>query len=299
MRLPSGGVAAIGDVRKVTSSPSSPITVAANVSPMPDEEINRLAAAFASDVRSRVLGTLGGNETVEREVTVNPATSAASQSHRITQYLQSLGATDINVSGLLAPIITVSGLSNQDFETARRHLPVGVQLRAAGGPMGRVDVAAPTAAEAQRRLAADVRRSSNIPPPAPLPPQPSSPSRFSLLEVDADIKAPAPQAPKASTGLAALQQELRAEREAKRARAAAQTPQGRFDLLECDLPAVPAVAVKASLKRPVVSPPPPKPLNPVETITDLTAARSPLELARMLAGLDEELSMMLRQREAN
>ena len=71
------------------------------------------------------------------------------------------------------------------------------------------------------------------------------------------------------------------EREAKRALAAVQTPPGRFDLLECDLPAV-ATAVP---KRPVVSSPSPKPLNPVETITDLTAARSPLELARMLAGL--------------
>lgn len=133
---------------------------------------------------------------------------------------------------------------------------------------------------------------------APPQPTPTSPSRFSLLEVDADAGSEAaspPQARKASVDLGALQAELRAEREAKRALAAAQTPPGRFNLLECDLPAV-ATAVP---KRPVVSSPSPKPLSPVETITDLTAARSPLELARMLAGLDEELSTMMRQREAN
>lgn len=138
-------------------------------------------------------------------------------------------------------------------------------------------------------------------PPAPPPP----PSRFSLLEVDTgpgpDTASPSPpQTLKAPVDLAALQAELRAEREAKRALAAAQTPPGRFDLLECDLPAVPAAVMptKAPPQRPVVSPPP-RPRNPVETITDLTAARSPLELARMLEGLNDELSTMMRQREAN
>jgi hypothetical protein len=146
------------------------------------------------------------------------------------------------------------------------------------------------------------------PPASALPttvsPPPLSPSRFSLLEVDADpsadVKAHEPQALKAPVDLAALQAELRAERETKRALAAAQTSPGRFDLLECDLPAVPiAAAVRAPSPCPVVSPPPPLHRNPVETITDLTTARSPLELARMLEGLNDELSTMMRQREAN
>lgn len=84
---------------------------------------------------------------------------------------------------------------------------------------------------------ADVRKLDRLyppsPPQSPLQP-PSPPSRFSLLEIDTDAASSLPQAPKASTGLAALQQELRAEREARRALAAAQTPPGRFDLLECD-----------------------------------------------------------------
>lgn len=146
------------------------------------------------------------------------------------------------------------------------------------------------------------------PPASALPttvsPPPLSPSRFSLLEVDADpsadVKAHEPQALKAPVDLAALQAELRAERETKRALAAAQTSPGRFDLLECDLPAVPiAAAVRAPSPCPVVSPPPPLHRNPVETITDLTTARSPLELTRMLEGLNVELSTMMRQREAN
>jgi hypothetical protein len=140
---------------------------------------------------------------------------------------------------------------------------------------------------------------------ASLQPPPSPPSRFSLLEVDVDTDvspAPAPQALKAPVDLAALQQELRAEREAKRALAAAQTPPGRFDLLECDLPAIPATAAVTPTKasrpqRPAASSPPPR--RPVETITDLTVARSPLELARMLEGLNDELSTMMRRREAN
>jgi hypothetical protein len=146
---------------------------------------------------------------------------------------------------------------------------------------------------------------------APSPPtkaSPSPPSRFSLLEIDVDpstnVKDTAsPSSPKAlhaPVDLAALQAELRAEREAKRALAAAQTPTRRFDLLECDLPAVPTAATATkSPRRPVVSSPPPLPRSPVETITDLTAARSLLELARMLEGLNDELSTMMRQREAN
>lgn len=139
------------------------------------------------------------------------------------------------------------------------------------------------------------------PPQSPLQP-PSPPSRFSLLEIDTDAALSLPQSPKASTGLTALQQELRAEREARRALAAAQTPPGRFDLLECDLPAVPVapvVAIKSPQpsSRPAASPPPPR--RPAETITDLTAARSPHELARMLEGLNDELLTMMRQREVN
>ena len=345
MRLPSGGVAAIADVRKVTSSPPT------NGSPMPDEEANSPAAAVAAEflrirdeVRRQMSSPLasGGDGATIQHVnpaspscqqvpidpeavcrwwlyrrmrafaanTVPPARSVRLQSRdfttaSITEYLQSLGATHIHISRTLegVPVIEVTGLSQQAFDTARQNLPVGVQLRAA--------VAVP-AAEAPRRITAYDRWSSNVPQsspqppsrstPQPTPPQPppTSPSRFSLLEIDTDtdtdIKATSPpQALKASVDLGALQAELRAEREAKRALAAAQTPPGRFNLLECDLPAV-ATAVP---KRPVVSSPSPKPLSPVETITDLTAARSPLELARMLAGLDEELSTLMRQREAN
>ena len=315
MRLPSGGVAAIADVRKVTSSPPT------NGSPMPDEEANSPAAAVAAEVlrirdevRRQMSSPLasGGDEVTIRHV-VNPAPPARSvrlQSRdfttaSITEYLQSLGATHIHINRTLegVPVIEVTGLSQQAFDTARQNLPVGVQLRAA--------VAVP-AAEAPRRITAYDRWSSNVPQsspqppsrstPQPTPPQPppTSPSRFSLLEIDTDtdtdIKATSPpQALKASVDLGALQAELRAEREAKRAPAAAQTPPGRFDLLECDLPAV----ATAAPKRPVVSSPSPKPPSPVETITDLTAARSPLELTRMLAGLDEELSTLMRQREAN
>jgi len=141
---------------------------------------------------------------------------------------------------------------------------------------------------------------SSSPPTTPTPLSP--PSRFSLLEIDTDTDAKdaSPSPSNAPVDLAALQQELRAEREAKRVQAAAQTPPGRFDLLECDLPAVPATAVmptKAQPQRPAASSSPPR--RPVETITDLTTARSPLELARMLEGLNDELSTMMRQREAN
>lgn len=169
-----------------------------------------------------------------------------------------------------------------------------------------------SAAEAYRRLATDDRHLSNVPQPSSRPtPQPSSPqpstppSRFSLLEVDLPPEPTSQISRSLDTDPAALQEELRVERERNRAQAAAQMQKSRFDLLECDLPAVPvaavpAVAVRASSPRPVVSSsPPPRPRNPVETITDLTAARSPLELARMLEGLNDELSTMMRQREAN
>lgn len=228
---------------------------------------------------------------------VNPAPPAGSvrlQSRdfttaSVTEYLQSLGATHIHISRTLegVPVIEVTGLSQQAFDTARQNLPAGHRLRAA--------VAVPAAGASR---SSNVSLSPQLSRPPPPQPTPTSPSRFSLLEVDVDAGSEAaspPQALKTSVDLGALQAELRAEREAKRALAAAQTPPERFNLLECDLPAV-AMAVP---KRPVVSSPSPKPPSPVETITDLTAARSPLELTRMLAGLDEELSTMMRQREAN
>ena len=308
LRLPQEGIVGLADVRKVTS-PSPPTIVVANGSPMPDEEANSLAAAVAAEVlrmhdevRRQMSSPLasGGDEVTIRHL-VNPAPPAGSvrlQSRdfttaSVTEYLQSLGATHIHISRTLegVPVIEVTGLLQQALDTARQNLPAGVQLRAAV-----------PAAEAPRRITAYDRWSSNVPQSSPQPPPrsptPPQPSRFSLLEIDVDAGSEAaspPQALKASVDLGALQAELRAEREAKRALAAAQTPPGRFNLLECDLPAV-ATAVP---KRPVVSSPSPKPLSPVETITDLTAARSPLELARMLAGLDEELSTMMRQREAN
>lgn len=295
LRLPSVGIAGLADVRKVTSpSPSSPQTVAVNFSPMPDGEAARIEVAITDEVRRRsVVDDM-------RRATSRDFTAAA-----ITDYLQSLGATQIHVNqapGRL-PVVEVAGLSQQAFDTARQNLPVGIQLRAAGGVVGRrVDV--PTA-DANRR---PVPATAGVYIGPATPQQPTQPpSRFSLLEVDtdpsADVKAHEPQALKAPVDLAALQAELRAEREAKRALAAAQTPPGRFDLLECDLPAVPAsVAVKPAKvppQRPAVTSPPSKPRNPVETITDLTTARSPLELARMLEGLNDELSTMMRQREAN
>ena len=308
LRLPVRRCAGLPDVRKVTSPSLSPQTVAVNASPMPDGEVARIEAAVSDEVRRRISSPLASSseETTRRRV-VNPVPPAVSVSLRprdftaaaITDYLQSLGATQVRVRRAPGnpPVVEVAGLSRQAFDTACQNLPVGVQLRAVGA------IPSP---EFYRQLAADDRRLSNVPPPSSPPVPPSPPSRFSLLEVDADVDAAPsapPQAPKAPVDLAALQAELRAEREAKRALAAAQTPPGRFDLLECDLPAVPAVAVKPAKapqpERPIVSPPPPRPRNPVETITDLTAARSPLELARMLEGLNDELSTMKRQREAN
>jgi len=237
------------------------------------------------------------------------------------------GDGDIHIAttnGTAPGLYVREGDDTSDWETYRRVLARRVEeaMAARGDGVGGVGVGeTATAAETTtrqddeirvgcrrggvntyRQLAADDRRLSNVPPPSS--PQPPPPSRFSLLEVDADPSTDAaspspPQVLKAPVDLAALQQELRAEREAKRALAATQTPPGRFDLLECDLPAVPATTtVKAPQQRPVVSSTP-LPRNPVETITDLTAARSPLELARMLEGLNDELSTMMRQREAN
>lgn len=322
LRVPRAGFVSLADVRKVTSP--SPQTVAANVSPMPDREAARSEADVSDKVRRRSVVD-GMRRATPRDFTATG----------ITGYLQSLGATHIRVSqapGAYLPVIEVTGLSQQAFDIARQNLPVGVQLRAVGSVVDPVvgvylGPVTPTPQSQQppvsvqlqfggerettaSRIRQEVQRElDRLYPPSPLqsPQQPPPPpSRFSLLEVDANVKgttqAPASQAPKASTGLAALQQELRAEREARRALAAAQTPLGRFDLLECDLPAVPVapvVAIKSPQpsSRPTASSPPPR--RPVETITDLTAARSPLELARMLEGLNDELSTLMRQREAN
>ena len=306
--LPIDNTASLVDVRKVTS-PSSPQTVAATVSPIPDGEAARIEAAVTDEVRRSVSSPLAGSgDKTTRQRAVNPVPSVVSVQPRgftsegITDYLRSLGATHIRVSRTPegVPVVEVTGLSQQALDTARQNLPVGIQLRAAGSVVGRRDSGDATAARIIRGVQSELLN------PPPQPQQPTQPpSRFSLLEVDTDPSiddaSPLPlQAFKAPVDLAALQAELRAEREAKRALAAAQTPPGRFDLLECDLPAVPAAVMptKAPPQRPVVSPPP-RPRNPVETITDLTAARSPLELARMLEGLNDELSTMMRQREAN
>ncbi|TXH42965.1 MAG: hypothetical protein E6Q97_34910 [Desulfurellales bacterium] len=319
LRVPRAGFVSLADVRKVSSPPQ---TVAATVSPMPDGEAARIEAAVTDELRRSLSSPLASNsdETTRRRV-VNPVPPAVSVSLRprdfnaatITDYLQSLGATHIHLrqSPGNPPVVEVTGLSRQAFNTACQNLPVGVQLRAVGGFLGQRDSGETTTSPTSS--SAGITRGAQSEPPT-LPPQSQQPtqqpSRFSLLEVDADpstadASPSPPQVPKTSTGLAALQQELRAEREAKRALAAAQMPPGRFDLLECDLPAAPAPAAAKPVKspqspRPVVSSsPPPRPRNPVETITDLTAARSPLELARMLEGLNDELSTMMRQREAN
>jgi len=308
LRLPVRRCAGLPDVRKVTS-PSSPQTVAATVSPIPDGEAARIEAAVTDEVRRSVSSPLAGSgDKTTRQRAVNPVPSVVSVQPRgftsegITDYLRSLGATHIRVSRTPegVPVVEVTGLSQQALDTARQNLPVGIQLRAAGSVVGRRDSGDATAARIIRGVQSELLN------PPPQPQQPTQPpSRFSLLEVDTgpgpDTASPSPpQTLKAPVDLAALQAELRAEREAKRALAAAQTPPGRFDLLECALPAVPAAVMptKAPPQRPVVSPPP-RPRNPVETITDLTAARSPLELARMLEGLNDELSTMMRQREAN
>lgn len=308
LRVPRAGFVSLADVRKVTSP--SPQTVAAVASPMPEGEASRIEAAVSDEVRRRISSPLAsGSETTRRHV-VNPVPPAVSVSLRprdftaaaITDYLQSLGATQVYVRQAPGnpPVVEVAGLSRQAFDTACQNLPVGIQLRVVGSFLGERDSGETTEAR--------IIRSAQSEPPTPPPPPPS---RFSLLEIDADVKDTAPLSPlqalKAAVDLAALQAELRAEREAKRALTAAQTPPGRFDLLECDLPAVPAAAAvkpaKAPPQRPGVSSPPPKPRpkthNPVETITDLTTARSPLELARMLEGLNDELSTMMRQREVN
>lgn len=89
--------------------------------------------------------------------------------------------------------------------------------------------AMPTAATRQKIEAVDTAVSAPAAPPSP-PLQ--SPSRFNLLEIDADTTAPLPS-PKAPTDLTTLQAELRTERE-KRTLVAKQIPLGRFSLLECD-----------------------------------------------------------------
>jgi hypothetical protein len=186
-------------------------------------------------------------------------------------HLESVTGRDLPIDNIasLADVRKVSPPSPQAFDTARQNLPVGIQLRAAGGVVGRRDSGGTTAARGVQ---------SETPAAASPPP---TPSRFSLLEVDLPPEPTSSNSGSLDADLAALQEELRVEREINRAQAAAQMQKSRFDLLECDLPAVPvtaapvaAVAVKAS-PRPVVSSPP-KSRNPVETITDLTTARSPL-----------------------
>ncbi len=320
LRVPRAGFVSLADVRKVSSPPQ---TVAVTVSPMSDGEAARIEAAVTDEARRSVSSPLASSsdETTTRRV-VNPVPPAVSVSLRprdfnsatITDYLQSLGATHIHVRqapGSL-PVVEAAGLSQQAFDAACQNLPVGVQLRAVGGVASvqlqfsgeRETTASRIRQGVQReldRLYGRIDAPSSSPPPPTIPPP--SPSRFSLLEVDLPPEPTSSTRRSLDADLAALQDELRAERERNRAPAAAQAQKSRFELLECDLPA-PARGPTprhdtASKTRPVVSSPSPKPLSPVETITDLTAARSPLELARMLAGLDEELSMMMRQREAN
>ena len=71
MRLPVDNVASLADVRKVT--PSSPsITVAANVSPMPDAEAARIEAAVSDEVRRQMSSppASGGDEVTARQASV-------------------------------------------------------------------------------------------------------------------------------------------------------------------------------------------------------------------------------------
>ena len=89
-----------------------------------------------------------------------------------------------------------------------------------------VDTAA--SAPAAHAASAALAAASAAPPSPPL----QSPSRFNLLEIDADTAAPLPSL-KAPTDLTTLQAELRAERE-KRTLVVKQIPPGRFSLLECD-----------------------------------------------------------------
>lgn len=94
--------------------------------------------------------------------------------------------------------------------------------------------AMPTAATRQKIEAVDTAASAPAATASAAPPSPplQSPSRFNLLEIDADTTAPLPS-PKAPTDLTTLQAELRTERE-KRTLVAKQIPLGRFSLLECD-----------------------------------------------------------------
>lgn len=318
LRVPRAGFVSLADVRKVSSPPQ---TVAVTVSPMSDGEAARIEAAVTDEARRSVSSPLASSsdETTTRRV-VNPVPPAVSVSLRprdfnsatITDYLQSLGATHIHVRqapGSL-PVVEAAGLSQQAFDAACQNLPVGVQLRAVGGVASvqlqfsgeRETTASRIRQGVQReldRLYGRIDAPSSSPPPPTIPPP--SPSRFSLLEVDLPPEPTSSTRRSLDADLAALQDELRAERERNRAPAAAQAQKSRFELLECDLPA-PARGPTprhdtASKTRPVVSSSPPR--RPVETITDLTAARSPLELTRMLEGLNDELSTMMRQREAN
>lgn len=258
MRLPIDNTASLADVRKVSSP--SPQTVAVNVSPMPDGEAARIEAAVSDEVRRRISSPMvSSSDETTRQRVVSPVPP--------TDGVYIGPATIRFDDRAFTGIITATG------SLRRGEPPVGSSVTAPSPP------------------------TTASPPPTP--------SRFSLLEVDLPPEPTSSNSRSLDADLAALQEELRVERERNRAQAAVQMQKSRFDLLECDLPAVPvaaapvaAVAVKAS-PRPVVSSPPPKHRNPVETITDLTTARSPLELARILEGLNDELSTMMRQREAN
>lgn len=293
LRVPRAGFVSLADVRKVSSPPQ---TVAVTVSPMSDGEAARIEAAVTDEARRSVSSPLASSsdETTTRRV-VNPVPPAVSVSLRprdfnsatITDYLQSLGATHIHVRqapGSL-PVVEAAGLSQQAFDAACQNLPVGVQLRAVGGvylgpvtpiqqsqqPLASVQLqfsgerettASRIRQGVQReldRLYGRIDAPSSSPPPPTIPPP--SPSRFSLLEVDLPPEPTSSTRRSLDADLAALQDELRAERERNRAPAAAQAQKSRFELLECDLPA-PARGPTprhdtASKTRPVVSSSPP------------------------------------------
>lgn len=269
--LPTESRVSLSDVRKVASSPSPSITVATNIPPIPVEEVERITGAVAVEV--------------QRPWTRVPLPNLL-RDNSVVDDLDSDDRPDPAIQALIDQVNTEV--------RSRMSQPLGNNQGAARFFTNTILPTPP--ARSGQRPSPPQPVSPPQPTPSPSQPQPP-PSRFQLLEVDAS-PSPPQQAPKASVGLAALQTELRAEREAKRALAASQTPPGRFDLLECDLPAVPVVVKQAKVAS---STPPPRPTipRPVETITDLTTARSPRELMRMLEGLNDELTTMMRQREAN
>ena len=236
------------------------------------------------------------------------ATTRQDDEIRVGDVVEVVSNTEVAVSDEMRRRLSSPLISSSDETTRQRVVnPIpstaGVYIGPATIRFGdRAFTGTITATDSLRRGEPPVASSvvALSPPPPTIPPPP--PSRFSLLEVDLPPEPTSSTRRSLDADLAALQDELRAERERNRALAAAQEQKSRFDLLECDLPA-PARGPTpcrdtAPQTRPVVSPPP-KPRNPVETITDLTTARSPLELARMLESLNDELSSMMRQREVN